>query len=169
MLKQTKNLGNVKPELSGCFNRNGFQMVINTLDCHPTIDLFASRTNTQLKRFCSFRPDPECQTVDSFTISWTDEIFYAFPPFICIPKVIQKICNVKAYGIIIVPDWPNQPWYGQLLGITIKHFILYPRKDLLLLPKKEMLHPMSKTLHLRAALVSGGSLSPNTTQLTYKT
>lgn len=29
---------------------------------------FASRNNYQFKPYCSFRPDPECQVVDSLTI-----------------------------------------------------------------------------------------------------
>jgi len=47
----------------------------------PTIDLFASRINKQLKSFYSFRPDPDCLLVDAFTAYWGDKRFYAFPPF----------------------------------------------------------------------------------------
>ena len=57
----------------------------------PSIDLFASRLNTQLPEFLSYRPDPESKTVNVFTQSWTDLKFYAFPPFLCLPRVVQKI------------------------------------------------------------------------------
>ena len=45
------------------------------------VDLFASRLNAQLWTFVSWRPDPEASQVDAFTITWTDKLFYLFPPF----------------------------------------------------------------------------------------
>lgn len=47
----------------------------------PTIDLFASRLNFQLHKYVSGKPDPEAIAIDAFTICWTGELFYAFPPF----------------------------------------------------------------------------------------
>ena len=35
-----------------------------------SIDLFASRTNTQLPLYCSWRPDPNAPAVDAFSITW---------------------------------------------------------------------------------------------------
>ena len=135
-------------------NKKDFQQIIQTLEFNPTIDLFASRLNTQLTSFVSYRPDPNSQAVNAFTIEWGDKAFYAFPPFACIPKVIQKIWQDNATGILIVPDWPNQPWYGQYLDIINKEVILYPRSDLLILPHNNMKHPLHRTLQLRAAVVS---------------
>ncbi|XP_057291878.1 uncharacterized protein LOC130614434 [Hydractinia symbiolongicarpus] len=83
-------------------NKEVFNYVIDTLDFQPDIDLFASRINSQLDMFYSYRPDPECQAVDAFTINWHNKIFYAFPPFTCIARVIQKIWNDEATGILIV-------------------------------------------------------------------
>ena len=42
------------------------------------IDLFASRTNTQLKRFVSWKPGPEAFASDSFQMNWTELKGYAF-------------------------------------------------------------------------------------------
>ena len=44
------------------------------------IDLFASRINIQLPRFAAYRPDPEAETINAFSIQWTNLKFYAFPP-----------------------------------------------------------------------------------------
>jgi ribonuclease HI len=57
----------------------------------PTIDLFATRINTKLPRFCSWMPDPDAEIIDAFTVSWEGEYIYAFPPFSLLGKVIQKI------------------------------------------------------------------------------
>ena len=45
------------------------------------VDLFATRLNTQLERFVSWRPDPEAIGSDALQLNWTDLMGYAFPPF----------------------------------------------------------------------------------------
>jgi len=81
------------------------------------IDLFASRLNKQLKHFVSYRPDPEALYINAFTIDWGPLDFYCFPPFSCIGQCVQKIIFDNAKGIIIVPNWPNQPWFPCLKRI----------------------------------------------------
>ena len=72
-------------------NRRDFHYVTKKLNASPSIDLFALRLNTQLSEFISYRQDPESKAVNAFTQSWTDLHFYACHPFICLPRVIQKI------------------------------------------------------------------------------
>ena len=48
----------------------------------PEIDLFATRINTQLDTFCSWRKDPDCSYVDAFSLNWGNfNAVYIFPPF----------------------------------------------------------------------------------------
>ena len=56
-----------------------------------TTDLFASRINARVGRFYSYTPDPEACGHDVFSFSWQQEHFNVFPPFSCIPKVINKM------------------------------------------------------------------------------
>ena len=72
-------------------NRKYFEKIIKSLNFKPTVDLLATRLNTQLPHFISLRPDPESKGVNAFTFSWENLSFYAFPQFTCIPKVLQKI------------------------------------------------------------------------------
>ncbi|XP_057333596.1 uncharacterized protein LOC130672847 [Microplitis mediator] len=72
------------------------------------IDLFASRINTKCAVYCSWKRDPGAIAFDAFTISWSDWMFYAFPPFSMITKVIKKIKDDKAEGVLVVPHWPTQ-------------------------------------------------------------
>ena len=132
-----------------------FRYITERLKYEPSIDLFATRINTQLRKFFSFRPDPECIGVDAFTVDWRNIEFYAFPPFCCLPRVIQKISQDEARGILVVPDWPNQPWYTQFLNMAITYVTLSPRPRMLMLPQQDVKHPLHKTLHLRAAVVCG--------------
>ena len=46
-----------------------------------TIDLFATRVNTQLRKFVSWIPDPQSAAIDAFSVQWSDPLSYAFPPF----------------------------------------------------------------------------------------
>ena len=82
---------------------------IRILGVNPDLDLFASRINTQLSSYVSFKPDPGAKAVDAFTLSWRDTRFYAFPPFCVIPKVLQNSCRDRTKGVVVVPDWPNEP------------------------------------------------------------
>ena len=93
-------------------NKKDFYTVIKSLEFTPNIDLFASRLNTQLIKLFSYRPDPCCLAVDAFTENWSKLQFYAFPPFAIVNRVLQKIHIEKAFGIVVVPDWPNQTWYS---------------------------------------------------------
>ena len=93
--------------------------------------------------FISYRLDSEPKTVNAFTKSWTDLKFYAFLPFICLPRVIQKIWQDRAKGIVVVPDWPYQLCYSQFCNMITKD-ILPPRQDLLLSPTNPSI---SHTLH----------------------
>ena len=103
----------------------------------------------------SCRPYPKCIAVDSFTQTWTGLEFYAFRPFICIPRVMQKIWKDRVVGILVTPDWPNQIWYSQLSQLIIKEVALPPKSDLLVVPTRPTEeHPLNKTMH-QAALVSG--------------
>ena len=100
-------------------NRQDFKFVAEKLGFVPTVDLFASLINTQLQLFMSYRPDPNCIAVDSFTQSWTG----IFPN---IHRVMQKIWKDRAVGVLVTLDWPNQIWYSQLSQLIIKEVVLLP-------------------------------------------
>ena len=91
-------------------NWRDFHYITKKLNVSPSTDLFTSRLNTELPEFISYQPDPESKAVNALTQLWTDLKFYAFPPFICLPRVIQNIWQDRAEGILVVPDWPIQLW-----------------------------------------------------------
>ena len=68
--------------------------------------------------------------------------------------VIQKIKD-RATGILVVPDWPNQPWYTIFNEITTSDIIIHPRINLFQLLQNKKIHPLYRSLTLIAALVSG--------------
>ena len=124
----------------------------------PEIDLFATRINTQLPKFVSWKPDPASCFVDAFTISWNSLYFYAFPPFCQIHRCLQKILEEQVpQGIVILPLWPTQVWWPQLVKMLIAiPFVLPKQEDLLSLSHSpRTLHPLRRKLTMLACLLSG--------------
>ena len=103
-------------------NESVLHFIYGELGFFPTIDLFATILNTQLGTFVSYRPDPNCVAVNSFLMNWGKEKFYSFPPFACLSKTLQKICQDKAKGILIAPDWPLEPFYPRLIEMYFTYY-----------------------------------------------
>ena len=135
---------------------NIFSNICSQLNTSSKIDLFATRLNTQLSTFVSYRPDPKCIAVNAFLLDWSNLDFYAFPPFVCLNRVLQKIYQDKAKGIVIAPNWPSQPFYPRLIAMPIKTISIAPRETNLYLPNQPAVkHPLGKTLKILACLVDG--------------
>ena len=132
---------------------------LDTLKFQPEIDLFASRLNKQFALYCSYRPDPEATFVDAFSISWADLKFYCFPPFSCLLQAVQKIIQEQARGILVVPDWPTQPWYPLLALLHVQPPVVLPPSHTLLSLRHspETVHPLCSKLKLLVCHVSGNN------------
>ena len=130
---------------------------LQILGLRPTVDLFASRLNHQFERYMSRRPDPHACVVDAFTVNWQNSVFYCFPPFSLIPRVLNKIKTDQATGILVVPAWPTQIFYPRLAAMLFKPpIILSARRNLLNLPSNPVaMHPLHKRLRLLVCAVSG--------------
>ena len=90
---------------------------------------FASRLNCQLTPFVSWKPEPGVWAVNAFSLCWTALKFYAFPPFSILGKVLVKIQQDGATGMLVTPFWSTQPWFPQLLELlTTTHNCSSPRK-----------------------------------------
>lgn len=132
-----------------------FNQILYTFP-EPDIDIFASRINKKCKAFVSWHKDPEAIEVDAFTLDWSLLNFYAFPPFAIILKTLQKIMADKAQGIVVVPDWPTQPWYPIFHSLLISKPIFFsPNKDLLLSIDRKTHHPLWPQLTLVAGILCG--------------
>lgn len=120
---------------------------------NPEIDLFATRINKKCENFVSWFRDPDCYKVDAFTLNWKHFYFYAFPPFCQILKVLQKIINDKAKGIVVVPVWTSQAWYPVFTSLLEGEPIIFkPNKNLLCFNRTP--HPLWKHLSLAAGILS---------------
>ena len=149
---------------SRCFHENKeWALKVSVFDLlsptygSPDIDLFASSRNAKLPVYISWLLDRLAYAVDAFTVSWRDLNFYAFPPFSLLPRVLAKIIQDKATGILIIPLWTTQSWFPLVLTLLIQHpRVIAPCRDLLYLPQHpQEVHPLHKKLSLLAVLLSG--------------
>lgn len=76
---------------------------------------FASRLNKKCSTFVSWKPDPEASHINAFTLRWNFKLADAFPPFFIISRVWRKALGEKSQLILVVPNWPGQPWYARLI------------------------------------------------------
>lgn len=133
---------------------------LSKLGVSPDIDLFASRLNFQIKPYVSFQPDPEAIAVNAFHMSWKPYLAYVFPPFCLISRILNKIREEQATVVAVVPKWPTQIWWPQLVSMLIRFPIVLPNtKATIYLPSNpEAVHPLYPRLELLVCLLSGSSL-----------
>lgn len=75
-----------------------------------SVDLFALRLNHKLDIYVSLRPDPHAFAVDTFSLMWTEKLYYIFAPFSVMARVLQKMEQDTSEAVIIAPLWPTQAW-----------------------------------------------------------
>ena len=122
----------------------------------PNIDLFASRLNCQLKQFVSWLPDPDAAFIDAFSLDWSKFTFYAFPPFSLVSRVLQKVEDDRASGILVLPNWSTQSWFPLLRRTLVAEpMMLGWSQDLVTLPFQSGPHPLGRKLKLMACHLCG--------------
>ena len=82
------------------------------------VDLFATRFSKRLPLYVSPVPDPQVWEIDALSIPWLGLEAYAFPPFPIISRVLKKARIDQPHLLLILPKWPAQPWYPELLGLS---------------------------------------------------
>ena len=156
-------------DLECMLSRQVFMKIINIFG-QPDIDLFASRLNTQLADYVSWKPDPQAKLVDAFTVVWSDMFFYAFPPFCLLPSCVQKITQEQATGILAIPLWTTQPAFSTVLHMLIDiPRIVKASQSNLVHPALVRSHPLHNKLNLLVCKLSENSYKSQDFQRTLLT
>jgi len=142
-----------EPDTEWSLSEEVFHRVLETFGPF-NIDLFASLNNNKCEAYVSWFPDPGAIAVDAFTLSWENLDFYAFPPFILLPRVLRKIVDDEAMGTIVMPWWPSQAWFPLFRRLlTSEPLIFSPNRSLLSSPFRKQ-HPAWRSLSLGVARLS---------------
>ncbi len=104
-----------------------------------TVDLFALRTNTQLPRFISWKPDPQALATNALRVPWTQENGFACPPWALISQCLAKIQREQSTLTLVTPYWPSAIWFP-----TLKNLALHP--PLLIWSQDRLAHSPDGTL-----------------------
>ena len=125
----------------------------------PEIDMFASRLNKHLDRYVSWRPDPDAEAIDAFSVNWNGKYIYCFPPFSLMGRLVQKSRQDQADVLLVAPLWVTQNFYTSVLEmLTMDPYILRVEQDTLTLPQTQKVHPLTNKLHLMLCRISGDPL-----------
>ncbi|KYN11264.1 hypothetical protein ALC57_16592 [Trachymyrmex cornetzi] len=141
-------------------------IIIETLDAHykdvpfDRVDLFASTINAKNEFYVSWLPDPGSWAIDAFTLSWINFNFYAFPPFISIPKVLRKIVDERATGVLLVPWLPSQLWFPLFVRLLFSESLILPPSHSLLSSPVRKPYQERTNLSLAAERLSGDLSNP---------
>lgn len=91
------------------------------------IDLFASAENTHCHCFYSLFQCPGSRGVDALLQPWAAwGNAFAFPPVTTsmLLQVVQKVREERANVTVVVPLWPAQPWFHELMLLAVDSFQL---------------------------------------------
>lgn len=144
-------------DLEWMLNQDVFKKLCKTFFM-PDLDLFATRINSQLSKYVSWKPYPDAWHTDAFTLSWSEGLNYAFPPFRIIGRILEKIMEDQATLMVVLPLWPTQVWFPTVLQLLVDYPVLLPQNCLFLPQDPSMNHPQSATLKLTAMVLSGNRL-----------
>ena len=103
----------------------------------PNVDLFATRFNHKLPLYVSPVHDNKALVIDALSMDWNHLHAYAFPPFILMPAVLEKIRQHQCRIVLIALFWPQQQWFSELLLLLVSAPIRLPLIPRLLTQSKE--------------------------------
>ena len=147
----------INQDIEYMLNKELLFHALKLLKAKPDIDLFASRINNQFEKYMSYKPDPYALAIDAFSESWSNLNFYAFPPFSLLTRVLKKIREDQATGVIVAPLWRAATFFPVLMQSVVDFPVaISARNNLLRLPENpKIIHPLARRLRLLVCLVSG--------------
>ena len=114
-------------------DKNLFQFLRKKLHPYivPTMDMFASPGNHQLKHFVSRYPHWEADRQDALNCPlWDITHCYTNPPWKLISEWLNRLwLNPHLTCMMITPYWVGAPWWPQLVKLQCPHtpsFLIHP-------------------------------------------
>ena len=80
----------------------------------------------QVRRFVSWRPDPEAIATDAFQFPLVGENPWCFPPESLIPRLLGMLTRLRKTATLVAPRWPGKPWWPDLVRMTVDKPIILP-------------------------------------------
>ena len=79
-----------------------------------------------LPRYASRLPDPDAESIDALSFSWSGN-FYLFPPIVLLSRVVNKLISDNCqFGFLIAPSHSSSPCLSSILDLCISPPISLP-------------------------------------------
>lgn len=113
-----------------------------------------NKNECEMQAIISWSRDSDSITVAAFTVDWSQWFCYAFPPFALVLRVLRKLQDDHARGIVIVPYWPAQVWFPVFTAMLHSEPIYFQPNINLLRSLDRQPHPIWR-ITLVAGLLCG--------------
>ena len=90
------------------------QLAEHTLRLRCTLDCYASERFHQELPYHSRWADAGAAVTNTFRSSWQGEVLWATPPLSLAMDTLIKLRSDQCQALLVLPDWPSQPWYPLL-------------------------------------------------------
>lgn len=84
----------------------------------PQVDWFATAANAKCRQYCARHPDPRSTFTDAFRHDWRGVFGLFVPPINLIRRVVTRLADSGAHGLVVVPDWPTRGWFATLVQLA---------------------------------------------------
>ena len=138
--------------------RAGMRATLSRLSsCAFTLDPFARPATAMAPTYCSLRAGERCIANDGMCVSWRHQHVFLNPPWHLFHRVLRKIIEDAATGVLIVPHWPSQSWWPLVLRLRARWVYLPPPKCCVLPCTRHKVDPFAHGTTRLIALAFNGT------------
>lgn len=96
-----------------------FNFIVQMLSL-PSTNLFVNHTNAKRPKYFIREADPRSVGTDPLFHRWLQGLHYAYPPFLLLGKVVQKMKREQAVATLITPHWPRKSYFSDLIELKLE-------------------------------------------------
>ena len=96
--------------------------------------------------------------IDAMAHRWLQGLLYAFPPFVLLHPLLQRVQVEEVSLILVAPNWPQMTWFSAIAPLLQgQPWELPGQRDLLSQAHRTHFHPFPQGLRLWAWALRGPS------------
>ena len=135
--------------------REGCRRQLRALAPRPfSLDPFGTvRATSMAPSSCVLHTEGQGTPVDGFSVSWKRQSLFLNPPWAVIGRVLLKIQEDRAQGVLVLPLWPSQAWWPLALRLRARWVRLPPPRACVLPLHRGPVEPFAHFTTRMVALV----------------
>ena len=135
--------------------REGCRRQLRSLARRPfSLDPFGTaRATSMAPSSCVLHTEGRGMAVDGFSVSWKQQSLFLNPPWALLTRVLLKIREDRAQGVLVLPVWPSQAWWPLALRLRARWVRLPPPRTCVLPLHRGPVEPFAHFTTRMVALV----------------